>query len=88
MPLLSYYLEKRYGIKIYMYPEYNERHHSKHIHIYFDSGKDAIYNIESMEQITGDPLSNRQKAYVLRWIGKHQEELIEMFNSNEPYKID
>ncbi len=79
-----------FGIIIRMYFEVDQKHHSPHIHAYYQDSM-AIYNIETIERIAGS-LPRRQQRFVEAWAELHQQELIENWDrlqkGHAPLKID
>jgi len=71
MPEIARFL----GIIIRMYVEVGIQHHSPHFHAYYQDTT-AIYDIESIELITGK-LPRRQQRFVEAWAELHQAELLE-----------
>jgi hypothetical protein len=86
MPEIARFL----GIIIRMYVEAGEKHHSPHFHAYYQDAV-AIYNIESIELITGK-LPKRQQRFVEAWAELHRKELIENWErlqqGRPPLKIE
>ncbi len=86
MPEIARFL----GIIIRMYVEAGKQHHSPHFHAYYQDAA-AIYNIESIELISGE-LPRRQQRFVEAWAELHQKELLDdwerLQNGQHPLKIE
>ncbi len=86
MPEIARFL----GIIIRMYFETGQKHSNPHFHAYYQ-GAVAIYNIETIELISGE-LPRRQMRFVEAWAELHQEELLKNWerlqNGYSPVKVE
>jgi hypothetical protein len=64
-----------YGIIIRIFIETGERHHTPHIHVYYQD-KRAVYGINPIELLAGE-LPRRQQRLVEAWMELYEEELLE-----------
>ncbi len=67
-----------YGIIIRIFNETGERHHTPHLHAYYQNFR-AVYAIAPIEIIAGE-LPRRQQRFVEAWMELYQEELLENWN--------
>ena len=81
MPVLSRF----YGIIIKMYFHQSE-HNPPHIHAIYGEYVSAI-SIADFKVIEGD-LPNKARALVIEWMKLHQNELLEMWNTQEFKQIE
>ena len=81
MPVLSRF----YGIIIKMYFQQSE-HNPPHIHAIYGEYVSAI-SIADFTVIEGD-LPNKARALVIEWMKLHQNELLEMWNTQEFKQIE
>ena len=63
-----------YGIIISMFYEFQEKHHSPHIHIRYQGHKASV-SIEDAKLLAGE-LPPRQLRMVQVWVDLHREELL------------
>lgn len=86
MPEIARFL----GIIIRMYVETGQKHSKPHFHAYYQ-GAVAIYNIETIELISGE-LPRRQMRFVEAWAELHQEELLKNWDrlqsGHAPEKVE
>ncbi len=61
-----------------MFTETGERHHTPHLHAYYQETK-AVFGIDPIELIAGQ-LPRRQQRFVEAWMELYQEELLENWN--------
>ena len=76
MPTISSF----YGIKIYINP-IDKEHNPPHIHANY-SGNIATFNIKECELMEGN-LGKKQNKMVEGWIAIHQEELLNIWKTQE-----
>lgn len=71
-------ISRFFGIIIRMFTETGERHHTPHLHAYYQ-GRKAVFSIDPIELITGE-LPHRQQRLVEAWMELYQAELMEDWN--------
>ncbi|MBE2231974.1 MAG: DUF4160 domain-containing protein [Anaerolinea sp.] len=76
MPVIARF----YGIIIKMYFSQSE-HGVPHIHAVYGE-YNAVFEIQTLEMLEGD-LPVRAQRLVREWSAKYQQELLQMWNSNE-----
>lgn len=76
MPIIARF----YGIIIKMFFIQSE-HQPPHFHAIYGE-YNAIFAIESLEMIEGD-LPKRAYAFIAEWAQEHQQELLDMWNTQE-----
>lgn len=70
-------ISRFYGIIIRIFTETGERHHTPHIHVYYQDQK-AVYGINSIKLLAGE-LPRCQQRLVEAWMELHREELLEVW---------
>lgn len=81
MPVISRF----YGIIIKMYFAQSE-HNPPHIHAIYGEYMSAI-NIETFEVLEGD-IPQKGLNIIKEWMGQHQDELMEIWNTQNFKKIE
>lgn len=89
MPNLSEFLYE-IGIGIYMYysdAKDSGKHHTPHVHIKYGN-REIEYDIENLRTIKGSGEIKRNiLKQIEKWIEKHQEELLEMWDTADIRRI-
>ena len=67
-------ISRFFGIIIRIFTETGTKHHTPHIHVYYQEHK-AVYSIIPIECLVGQ-LPRRQHRFVVRWMQFHQQELL------------
>lgn len=67
-------LTRFFGIIIRLFVETGGRHHTPHIHVYYQD-ETAVFSIDPIERLAGK-LPRRQQRLVEAWMELYQEELI------------
>lgn len=73
-----------YGIVIKMYFKPKE-HEPSHIHALYGEYM-GEFNVKSMKMIEGD-LPSKAQALVIEWLSTHQEELQQMWDKQQIWKL-
>ncbi len=77
-------ISRFYGIIIKMFFKPKE-HEPSHLHALYGEYM-GIFNLQNMEMIEGD-LPKRAQDLVREWIGQNQQELLEMWNTQNLRKL-
>jgi hypothetical protein len=78
MPVIA----KFYGIIIKLF---FSDHSPPHFHVVYGE-YNALFNIKTLEMIEGD-LPNRAKKLVIEWATRYQDELLEMWTTQQFHKL-